>query len=73
MHEEQQKNPEQQQGQPAKRAKDDPRQAFEAGDPQVQGRSRGHVVDRENPAGPEAPKSKDMQSDRESGRQDAMS
>jgi hypothetical protein len=53
--------------------KDDVRQAFEEGDPLAQGRSRGHVVDREHPAGEQAPKSKDMQSDRESGRQDAMS
>jgi hypothetical protein len=71
---EQHKMPHQpQQGAPGKGAKDDPRQAFEEGDPLVQGRSRGHVVDREHPAGEQAPKSKDMQSDRESGRQDAMS
>ena len=70
MHEQQHKMPPQpQQGRP----KDDPRQAFEEGDPQEQGRSRGHLVDRENPAGVQAPKSKDMQSDRESGRQDVMS
>jgi len=73
MHEEQHKMPQQQQGDPDRGAKDDPRQAFEEGDPQTQGRSRGHVVDREHPAGEQAPKSKDMQTDRESGRQDAMS
>jgi hypothetical protein len=72
--EEQHKMPQQQQqGTPGQEAKDDPRQAFEEGDPQTQGRSRGHIVDREHPAGEQAPKSKDMQSDRESGRQDAMS
>jgi hypothetical protein len=73
MHEEQHKMPQQQPGKPDQGAKDDPRQAFEEGDPQAQGRSRGHIVDREHPAGEQAPESKDMQSDRESGRQDAMS
>jgi hypothetical protein len=74
MHEEQHKMPQQpEQGRPREGAKDDPRQAFEEGDPQAQGRTRGHVVDREHPAGEQAPKSKEMQSDRESGRQDAMS
>jgi len=74
MHEEQHKMPQQQQqqGKRGQVAKDDPRQAFEEGDPQEQGRSRGHAVDREHPAGEQAPKSTDMQSDRESGRQDAM-
>jgi hypothetical protein len=71
MNEEQHKMPQQQQGRPG--AKDDVGQAFEEGDPQMTGRSRGHIVDREHPAGPTAPKSKNMQSDRESGRQDAMS
>ena len=31
---------------------DDPGQAPEAGEPQVSGRSHGHVVDRQNPGGP---------------------
>ena len=74
MHEEQHRMPQQpQQGQPQSRGKDDPRQAMEEGDPLVSGRSRGHVVDREDPAGPQAPKSGGAQSDWESGRQDAMS
>ena len=73
MNEQQHKMPQQQQGPAEKRGKDDPRQAFEEGDPQVQGRSRGHVVDRDDPAGPQAPKSGGAQSDWESGRQDAMS
>ncbi len=73
MHEEQHKMSQQQQGNPGTGAKDDPRQAMESGEPEMQGRSRGHIVDREHPAGEQAPKSKDMQPDRESGRQDAMS
>jgi hypothetical protein len=72
MHE--QKTPHQQeQGKLHRTATDDPRQAFEEGDPLIQGRSRGHVVDREHPAGELAPTATDMQSDWESGRQDAMS
>ena len=31
---------------------DDPRQAFEEGDPKETGRSRGHVVDENDPLGP---------------------
>ena len=31
---------------------DDPREAFEEGDAQATGRSRGHVVDRDDPIGP---------------------
>lgn len=31
---------------------DDPREADEEGDPQRSGRSRGHVVDRNDPQGP---------------------
>lgn len=53
---------------------DDPRQANESGEPQESGRSRGHVVDREHPAGQaDQTRPGEMQSDRESGRQDAMS
>ncbi len=53
--------------------KHDPSHAPEAGEPDVSGRSRGHIVDEKNPAGPQAGKKGEMQSDRESGRQDAMS
>jgi hypothetical protein len=34
------------------RMKDDPREADEEGDPLATGRSRGHIVDREEPQGP---------------------
>jgi len=59
-------------------SKDDPRQANEEGDPKTSGRSRGHVVDKNDPQGPTrtAPdKASEKASDRsehwESGRQRA--
>ena len=57
---------------------DDPRQATEAGDVQETGRSRGHVVDENNPQGPtrtdpDQPGNKDKDNAQhwESGRQRA--
>ena len=58
--------------------KDDPRQANESGDPQESGRSRGHVVDKNDPQGPsrtdpdpKGEKDKDGAEHWESGRQRA--
>ena len=58
--------------------KDDPRQANEAGDPKESGRSRGHIVDENNPQGPTrtdpdrpGDKDKDNAEHWESGRQKA--
>jgi hypothetical protein len=57
---------------------DDPRAAAEEGDVQATGRSRGHVVDREDPHGPtrtdpdkKGDKDKDSSQHWESGRQRA--
>ena len=58
--------------------KDDPRQANEEGDPKETGRSRGHVVDENDPMGPTrtdpdepGDKDKDNAQHWESGRQRA--
>ena len=60
------------------RMKDDPREADEEGDPQATGRSRGHIVDREEPQGPtrtdpdkKGDEDKDSAQHWESGRQRA--
>ena len=57
---------------------DDPRQASEEGDPKESGRSRGHIVDENNPEGPSrtdpdksGDKDKDGAQHWESGRQRA--
>ena len=60
-----------------KGTKDDPRQANEEGDPKETGRSRGHVVDENDPMGPtrtdpdEPGADKDNSQHWESGRQRA--
>ena len=53
--------------------KDDPRQAIESGEPEVEGRTRGHVVDKKSIEGTSDPKGKAGDNiDWESGRQQAL-